>query len=31
VKDQVIVKEMGALQVKGRVKPIPVYELVDLR
>jgi class 3 adenylate cyclase len=31
VKDQVVVKELGALQVKGRVKPIPVYELLDLR
>ena len=31
VKDQVIVKELGALQVKGRTQPIPVYELVDLR
>ncbi len=31
VKDQVVVKELGALQVKGRTQPIPVYELVDLR
>lgn len=31
VKDQVIVKELGALQVKGRAQPIPVYELMDLR
>lgn len=31
VKEQVIVKELGALQVKGRTQPIPVYELVDLR
>ena len=31
VKDNVIVKALGALQVKGRVKPIPVYELLDLR
>jgi adenylate cyclase len=31
VKDRVVVKELGALQVKGRTQPIPVYELVDLR
>lgn len=31
VRDEVIVKELGALQVKGRVKPIPVFELIDLR
>lgn len=31
VKDSVVVKALGALQVKGRVKPIPVYELLDLR
>jgi PAS domain S-box-containing protein len=31
VKERVVVKELGALQVKGRAQPIPVYELVDLR
>ncbi len=31
VKDKVIVNAMDALKVKGRVQPIPVYELVNLK
>jgi PAS domain S-box-containing protein len=31
VKGRVVVNPMDALKVKGRVKPIPVYELIDLK
>jgi len=31
VKDHVIATPMDALKVKGRVQPIPVYELVNLK
>jgi PAS domain S-box-containing protein len=31
VKDAVVVKPLEALHVKGRVKPVPVFELLDLK